>query len=74
MNKEMESEMEVLKEENERLKTMCGNYEQALQGLEEKFQINVEREGAFGTETNLEEIKDAWKKQHEVSFADVIRM
>ena len=76
MNKEMKREVEVLQEENERLKTKCGNYEQAIQGLEEKFQSTVEREGASVTETKLEEIKDAWKKQHEeekVSFAEVIR-
>ena len=76
MNKEMKREMEVLKEENERLKTKWGSYEQALQGLEEKFQSNVESEGASVSETKLEEIKDAWKKQHEeekVSFVEVIR-
>ena len=76
MNKEMKREMEVLKEENERLKTKCGSFEQALQGLEEKFQSNVEKEGAAVSETKLEEIKDAWKKQHEeekVSFGEVIR-
>ena len=75
LNKEMKREMEALKEENERLKTKFSNYEQAIQGLEEKFQSTVEREGASVTETKLEEIKDAWKKQHEekVSFAEVIR-
>ena len=38
--------------------------------------FKVEREGASVFDTKLEEIKDAWKKQHEeekVNFAEVIR-
>ena len=52
----MKKEMEELRKENEMLKTKCGSYELALQGLEEKVESSVEREEVAVSETKLEEL------------------
>ena len=65
MNKEMKREMEVLKEENERLLKQSAVVIMNRHCKDWKKIFKVEREGASVFDTKLEEIKDAWKKQHE---------
>lgn len=74
INNEMKEAMEELKKENEIL--MCNEYEVTLQGLQQKVEDSAGKVEGAVCETKLEELRNAWKKEHEeekVSFTEVVK-
>ena len=69
--------MEEIRKENSTLREKCNNYEVALEGLREKVDTKVEAvKGVTVSETKLEEMRKAWKKEQEeekVNFAEVVK-
>ncbi len=76
INNETKEAMEELKKENEILKTKCNEYEAAFQGLQQKVEDSAGKVEGAVCETKLEELRNAWKKEHEdekVSFTEVVK-
>lgn len=76
LNEEVKITLEELKKENSTLKVKCNKYEAALEGLREKVDTKVETVEGAVSETKLEEMRKAWKKEQEdekVNFAEVVK-
>ncbi len=76
INNEMKEAIEELKKENGILKAKLNGYEVTLQGLQGKVEDSAGKVEDAVCETKLEELRNAWKKEHEdekVSFTEVVK-
>ena len=75
LNGKLKTDLEEIRKENMTLKEKCNVYETALEKVREKVESKVEEGDRKISETQLQEIKKAWKQGQEekVNFAEVVK-